>query len=126
MTLTRRTPLARRTPLRPSKLPAAPRSTERKGPERSLEFLAFVRRLPCFYCRTTVAVEAHHWGKRGLGQKCSDFETVPLCKRHHQQWHTEGTLPNASRSEWLDAFATFAAKLRTIWENRRGRSALLR
>jgi predicted nucleic acid binding AN1-type Zn finger protein len=33
------------------------------------------------------AVEAHHAGERGLGQKCSDRETIPLCAAHHRQWH---------------------------------------
>jgi len=29
-------------------------------------------------------VEAAHVGARGLGQKCSDFETLPLCRDHHR------------------------------------------
>ena len=28
--------------------------------------------------------EAAHVGKRGLGQKCSDRETIPLCVEHHR------------------------------------------
>ena len=31
--------------------------------------------------------EAAHVGPRGLGQKCSDFETIPLCGHEH---HREG------------------------------------
>jgi len=29
-------------------------------------------------------VEAAHVGEHGLGQKCSDRETVPLCATHHR------------------------------------------
>ncbi len=28
--------------------------------------------------------EAAHVGERGLGQKCSDRETIPLCAAHHR------------------------------------------
>lgn len=28
--------------------------------------------------------EVAHVGERGLGQKCSDRETVPLCAEHHR------------------------------------------
>lgn len=28
--------------------------------------------------------EAAHVGERGLGQKCSDRETIPLCVEHHR------------------------------------------
>jgi hypothetical protein len=30
-------------------------------------------------------IEAHHAGKRGLGQKAPDDTCIPLCRRHHQQ-----------------------------------------
>lgn len=127
MTLTRRTPLSRRAPIRASKLPdAPPRSRERRSPPRSPAFLHFVRSRPCFYCGTTIAVEAHHWGRRGMGQKCSDWETVPLCRVHHAQWHSEGSLPGSSRAEWLEAFAVIASKLRRVFEARQGRKALMR
>lgn len=53
-------------------------------------YLAFIASLPCVVClaweseqrtRTTVA----HVGDRGLSQKCSDRETLPLCVDHHQE-----------------------------------------
>jgi len=28
--------------------------------------------------------EAAHVGKRGIGQKCSDWEAIPLCRWHHR------------------------------------------
>lgn len=36
---------------------------------------------PCALLGTEVA----HVGPRGLGQKCSDRETVPLCRAHHTE-----------------------------------------
>lgn len=38
-------------------------------------------------CRTAPQLsitEAAHVGDRGLGQKCSDIEAVPLCGEHHR------------------------------------------
>ncbi len=53
-------------------------------------YKAWIGSLPCVVClaweseqrtRTTVA----HVGDRGLSQKCSDRETLPLCVDHHQE-----------------------------------------
>lgn len=30
-------------------------------------------------------IEADHMGDRGLGQKCSDSETAPMCTGHHRE-----------------------------------------
>lgn len=30
------------------------------------------------------AIEAAHVGDHGKGEKCSDLETLPLCRWHHQ------------------------------------------
>lgn len=31
--------------------------------------------------------EVHHYGTtgKGMGQKCSDYETVPICQKHHSE-----------------------------------------
>lgn len=67
-------------------------------------YMARVRELPCCALKVAVTIgadiplgdlsafcnggrEAHHMGGRGLGQKCSDLETVPFCAEHHRQWH---------------------------------------
>jgi hypothetical protein len=61
--------------------------------------MARVRKLPCcvlvlrysasgiVFDACSGSTEAHHMGERGLGQKCSDLETVPFCSEHHRQWH---------------------------------------
>jgi len=62
--------------------------------ERSGAYLRFVRSLPCFSCGGTGG-QAHHEGPRGLGRKTSDFRTVPICWRCHDQinlGHREGRL----------------------------------
>jgi len=64
----------------------------RPDPRRDSEYLRWIRTLPCILCSTwrlpTLSnrgpVEAAHVGERGLGQKCPDNQTLPLCCWHHR------------------------------------------
>jgi hypothetical protein len=86
-------------PARPSK-PRKPlrrtRSAPRKAITRDAAYLRRVSELPC--CRPPVLIgpdascegpmHAHHAGKRpGVGRKAADDTAIPLCSRHHAQWH---------------------------------------
>ena len=56
---------------------------------RSDVYLQFVSSHGCIVCRGPS--DAHHaLGKRGVGIKPSDFGTVPLCRRHHDELHRVG------------------------------------
>lgn len=74
------------------------RSARSKG-LKDKAYLAFIRSQPCILCderiewrafingipyRQTSLTEAAHVGERGLSQKCSDRETIPLCCAHHR------------------------------------------
>jgi Protein of unknown function (DUF968) len=60
-------------------------------PIRDPKRLAFIRSLPCVVCRKTRGVQAAHVGTtRGMGQKCSDLETLPLCEHEHREQHRLG------------------------------------
>jgi hypothetical protein len=62
-------------------------------PARSSAHLAFIRSLPCAIlgCRSRRRVEAAHTpGSRGMAQKRSDLETIPLCVQHHDEQHRIG------------------------------------
>jgi hypothetical protein len=53
------------------------------------EYLDFIRSQPCVICARKARpqfsrTEAAHVGQRGLGQKCSDWEAIPLCGCHHR------------------------------------------
>ena len=65
----------------------------RRGPARSPEYLAWIRTLGCVVfsdvSRGSSAIEAAHTnvlGRRGIGQKTSDFSAIPLCSRHHREY----------------------------------------
>lgn len=55
----------------------------RKGLVLDESYLRWIRRQACVCCGTRRYVEAAHVGLRGHGQKCSDYETLPLCAAHH-------------------------------------------
>ena len=72
-------------------------------PYRNKEYLRFVAEKPCCACFPALyrlnrlrglpsAGAAHHYGRtgKGMGQKCDDRETVPLCVKHHYQIHAYG------------------------------------
>lgn len=75
-----------------AKLPARPR---REEPDRNPEYLRFVRSHVCAACGNP-AETAHHHGKAnaggGTGRKGSDYQTVPLCHQHHQEYHLTGSV----------------------------------
>src|SRR5882672_9675230 len=79
----------------------------RKGPPRrgrvyDEAYLAFIRKRVCVACFEQLInnpewqsghvqksrTEAAHVGLRGLSQKCSDRETIPLCREHHTEGKT--------------------------------------
>jgi hypothetical protein len=94
----RRVPLRRSVPLQRGLPPKRrvpvrrKRSQPQRGPNRSPDYLAWIRTLPCVVCSrvsgwATVAEAAHTnaLGPRGLGQKATDFSAIPLCSGHHRE-----------------------------------------
>lgn len=59
-------------------------------PARSEAHLAFIRSLPCCVSGRIWGVEAAHVGIRGMSQKASDFDTIPLNRTFHQEQHRIG------------------------------------
>ncbi len=64
-----------------------------RQPAKDPAYLAFIRSMPCIICllrsggdcaHQETRTEAAHVGYRGLRQKCSDRETIPLCAWHHR------------------------------------------
>lgn len=57
---------------------------------RSSEYLRFVSSHGCLVC--SGPSDAHHaLGRRGKALKPSDYGAVPLCRRHHDELHREGS-----------------------------------
>lgn len=80
----KRTPIKRKTPLRPvSKKRRAYRASD-EG-QAALDHMCRVKGLPCIICGAPPPSDAHHCIHDRYGtRKASDFEVIPLCKAHHQ------------------------------------------
>lgn len=50
-------------------------------------YLRRVRALPCCVCGRHPPSEAHHKVGGGMGTKNPDTATMPLCTRHHREFH---------------------------------------
>ncbi len=53
-------------------------------PVRDPQYLKFLRKLPCILCFSSRTVEAAHFGDRGMGQRSSDYDALPLCVKCHR------------------------------------------
>jgi hypothetical protein len=77
-------------------LTAVPKPTradrhKRVDPLRDAAHLRRIQSLPCYLCRAAPPSESHHpcglqWGT-GTGLKASDYDTIPLCRLHHDECH---------------------------------------
>ena len=98
----KRTPLARRTPLkrtqwirRSSRSTHAPKARRRRNPARSRAYLDWIRSQPCTVDGCLGRSQAAHTGEHGLGMKAPDWDAIPLCAEHHlwefpESWHRLG------------------------------------
>jgi hypothetical protein len=81
-----RKPLLRKKPMRE----ALPRRITRPGPGSDPVYLAKVRRLKC---AKPIGIRFGYWPCGGdivahhAGPKSNDSTAVPLCVKHHAQWH---------------------------------------
>ena len=59
--------------------------------EQDKKYLEWMRLQACIVTEPcSVLVVAHHISAGGMGTKCSDYETVPLCNEHHREIHDKG------------------------------------
>lgn len=85
-------------------------------PARAPEYLAFVRAHPCAACQRRKGIEAHHWSPgRGVGQKVSDYRTVPLCEDCHRYFHDHACLPRLDARTTRELFVARQAALLEEW-----------
>lgn len=95
-------PQPARSPLeRPAAYDAPELTAQPKDPPgRHEAYLAFVRTKPCCSCSAPGPSDPHHYAPKGrgggMGMKCDDRRTVPLCRLCHDHFHARGCLPDDS------------------------------
>lgn len=77
---------------------------------RDKKYLAFIRTLPCCDCGLPGPSEAHHIFTGGMALKCSDYDTVPLCRGCHYRAD--------KRKETGEAYKVKVRWFKSIWEAR--------
>jgi hypothetical protein len=90
---------------------------QRQPREEDPAYLAYVRTLPCLICRRGPSDPAHlrtgarQYGKppTGMGEKPSDWWTLPLCRQHHDDQHRGNELAWWTRHGFPDPFAVAIA-----------------
>lgn len=69
-------------------------------------------------------LEAHHAGRKGIGQRPHDSTAIPLCQHHHRSLHSlTGCFrgwTKERRREWLSGWLE---KVRSAWDAHRARRA---
>lgn len=96
------------------------RSLRRRRPDTA--YLAFVRGHPCCSCKATRHIDAHHTGKRGIGQKAPDATAVPLCRDCHRYYHDHGAFPGYPLTTPVVVGATIT-KLQSEWAELQSKDA---
>ena len=90
-------------------------------PERSEEYKAWVRSLPCAvsFCGRAQVEAAHTGSDGGTGIKASDFTCVPLCGYHHtagpHSYHGLGGGKRAFEALHAISFDAIVARLNAKW-----------
>jgi hypothetical protein len=79
---------------------------------RSKDFLKFAKEYggPCCIClwlkgETNWQTELHHYGEKGVGQKCSDLVVARVCVPHHKEVQGKRRIAflRLNRIDWLEA-----------------------
>lgn len=83
----KRSRLLRKTALRRSKFMAKARVTKQAARSGNPRYLDWIRSLPCSVCDAKPPGHAHHSTGAGMGQKSPDLEAIPLCFKHHREFH---------------------------------------
>jgi hypothetical protein len=119
----RRTPLVRKTPLRPSAKPIRARRPGRSADRRpgmSPRHLALIRQLPCCVTGRPGPNDPHHLiggpaaAERGVSLKATDRWAVPLSREPHERVQNIGSRNEAA---WFreHGIADVAALARELW-----------
>lgn len=52
--------------------------------------IEFLREKPCLACGAPGPSDVHHIKSRGSGGTDNPWNVLPLCRKHHSEWHQVG------------------------------------
>lgn len=103
----KRTPLRRKAPLtaKTRMKQVSDKKRQRRASaegQAALAYLSAVKQLPCVVCGSPGPNDAHHCQSGRFSKaRSSDFDTIPLCPRHHRQEYGPGAYHYSKRA-WED------------------------
>ena len=81
------------------------KNLDRRFPKISDEYRAYIRNQPCLVCGCFAgSCDPHHLrinNHGGVAMKPSDAFCIPLCHRHHQEYHRRGHLWFMNQVKWI-------------------------
>ena len=89
-------------------------------PARDREYLRYIKSCPCVACGQSWWVDPAHTGPHALGQKASDYDTIPLCRECHRDFDTNPV--KFAEAHKLDLPALIQM-FRSLYLTRKGRAA---
>jgi len=92
---------------------------QRETPIRNALYLRFVKRFPCVACESTRLVDPAHTGPHALGQKSSDLNAIPLCRKCHDAFDAD---PRDFASRCGLNVAGLIRKFNRLWESKQRRT----
>jgi hypothetical protein len=100
-----------------------PPAKERRGPERSEPYKAWIRTLACTACGIEGRSEAAHTGRDGgMSQKASDLSCIPLCRDCHtmraDSYHRIDGGKRAFERRYRVSFVREVKRLNAEWRER--------
>lgn len=96
----KRSALLRKNSLRRKKFMSISRTTKRQNREGDPAYLSWIGSLPCSICDSKPPNHAHHSTGAGMGTKSHDREAMPMCWRHHRDFHDgKGIFDSWTREE---------------------------
>lgn len=88
-------------------------------PGRHEAYLAFVRTKPCCSCSAPGPSDPHHYAPKGrgggMGMKCDDRRTVPLCRLCHDYFHSKGSVEGLTSAQTHLLFMETQVALLVEW-----------
>lgn len=59
-------------------------------PHRNNKYKEYIQQQKCHICKHLPPSDHHHIFAEGVATKCSDYESMPLCNKHHTEFHDHG------------------------------------
>jgi hypothetical protein len=79
-------------------------------------YIKWIRSLDCSACKSTQLSDPHHINPKGyssMSGKCDDDRAIPLCRRCHCEYHSQGR--DTFEARYAMDYEVLIEALNTVW-----------